>query len=222
MFLDRIDENDCLVYVIKSKKDEWSFEETMEAMGCRVYSLLLSSTNQIRLAEDIGRNRTGSRIHLRWIKEGETVGQLVEQGDNGTLIDYMMIRMDSGENEWRILSDLMSRNQLDRIKHLSMGVNLCPDRSSFTESHFQYVLDVENQLRERWDMKLFDVANDKGTFVYNPVVKEETYCASQFAWINQRFRMDSQPHQELYASSNDTQQTEMAVPLTLQQSFKFT
>ena len=87
----------------------------------------------------------------------------------------------------------MERHQLDRVKHLSVGVNLCPDRNNFTESHFRYVLDVDRQVVERLDMKLFNVAHDQGTCVYNPVVKEKTYCASQFAWINQRFRRVDDP-----------------------------
>lgn len=179
----RINKTDCLVYVIKSQKDEWSLEETIEKLGCRVYSLLSAPRSE----DDVPRNQSSSRIHFHWLTERETVGQVVEQINDNRTLDYVMIRMDSGENEWKILSDLMERNLLDRVKHLSVGVNLCPDRSSFTEAHFQYVLDVDRQLVERLDMKLFNVANDQGTFVYNPVVKAKTFCASQFAWINQRF-----------------------------------
>lgn len=216
-----------MVYVIKSHRDEWTFEETMEQMGCRVYSLLPTiSTSGISLTDPMvsaGRNKSGDRIHFDWLPDGESVGRKVEQCENGTVIDYMMIRMDSGENEWRILADLMAFSQLDRIKHLSMGVNLCPDRSSFTESNFHYVLDIDRQLTDQCDMKLFNVANDRATFVYNPVVKEKTYCASQFAWINQRFHLIDESRQQFHASSidssyrDDTRPTESSnVSLTFQ------
>lgn len=174
-------------------------EDTLERIGCRVYSILLTSDSQ----EATPRYRS-HYVHFHSLGETESVAQFVEeQSNNATLIDYMMIRLGSGKNEWRILSDLMERHQLDRVKHLSVGINLCPDRSSFTESHFQYVLDMDRQLTDKWDMKLFDVANDEDTFVYNPIVKEKTHCASQFAWINQRFRRIGDPQLEVSPNNSD-------------------
>jgi hypothetical protein len=67
-------------------------------------------------------------------------------------------------------------------------------------------MDVDRQLSDRWDLKLFDLSNDEDTFVYNPVVKAKTYCASQFAWINQRFRRINDPQYQL--PGNDSQHTE--------------
>jgi hypothetical protein len=187
-------------------------------MGCQVYSLLLTPPHQSADAEEFTPVRNQSRfIHYFRLNERDSVGHFIQQQQqqqnqtNETFIDYMMIRMGSGQSEWRIVSDLAERNQLDRVKHLSMGVNLCPDRSSFTESHFQFVIDVDQQLYDRWDMKLFALANDEDTFVYNPVVKEETYCASQFSWINQRFRRIDDPQCQL--PGNDSQHTE---PVTSQ------
>lgn len=198
----QIEENNCVVYVIKTQKNEWSLEDTVERIGCRVYSLLLASDS----TEVTPRNRS-NYVHFHSLGEQESIGKFIQkQSTNATLIDYMMIRLGRGGNEWRILSDLMESHQLDRVKHLSVGINLCPDRSSFTESHFQYVLDTDRQLVDKWDMKLFDVANDQETFVYNPVVKEKTHCASQFAWINQRFHQLNDPQFKM--SLNDSQATE--------------
>lgn len=168
----------------------------MEQMGCRVHSSLLASssissysTERVSTASE--QNRTArERFHVDWLSDEEAAGQAVQRSYdvNESSIDYMLIRIGSGDNEWKILSNLAVSKQLSRVKQLSVGVNLCPDRSEFTQSHFQFVLDVDRQLVAQWDMKLFHVANDQGTYVYNPIVKEKTYCAAQFAWINQRFR----------------------------------
>jgi hypothetical protein len=200
-----------LFYVIKTLKSDWSLEETAEKMGCQVYSLLLARPDSPEEEFTPARNQS-RHIHIFRLGENENVGKFVQHQHknmsqhNATAIDYMMIRLGSGQSEWQILADLTERNQLDRIKHLSVGVNLCPDRSSFTESHFQYVMDVDRQLSDRWDLKLFDLSNDEDTFVYNPVVKAKTYCASQFAWINQRFRRINDPQYQL--PGNDSQHTE--------------
>ena len=184
-------------------------------MGCQVYSLLLAPGPHSPEEELSLPRKRSSLIHFFRLDERDSVGKFIQQrSDNKTFIDYMMIRMGSGQSEWRILSDLAERNQLDRIKHLSMGVNLCPDRSIFTESHFQFVIELDSQLDDRWNMKLFALANDEDTFVYNPVVKEETYCASQFAWINQRFRRIDEPQYQL--PGNDSQSnTELVTSQTL-------
>ena len=94
----RIEENNCLVYVIKSHKDDWSLEEAMEQLGCRVYSLLSAPRSDLNPP----RNLSGSRIRFHWLEEGESVGQVIQQTDNYTALDYLMIRMDSGENEWGV------------------------------------------------------------------------------------------------------------------------
>ena len=174
----------------------------MEEMGCRIYTYLLSSSP----VEEIPKNHSDSRIHFDRLHGKDAAGQLLaKESDNVTIIDYLMIRLDSGEYEWQILSDFMAQNHLNRVKHLSMGVNLCPDRATFTEANFHFILNVDQQLVEEKEMVLFNVANDQSTFVYNPIVKEKTYCASQFSWINQRFRQDN-PHEELYR--DDSRQTE--------------
>ena len=44
------------------------------------------------------------------------------------------------------------------------------------------------QLAGDHNFVLFDVANDPVKYFYNSVLNENTYCASQFSWLNRQFR----------------------------------
>lgn len=96
---------------------------------------------------------------------------------------------------------------INSIKQMSIWVNLCPaggtdEDQRFNERHFDGLLEAFAQLTSHgW--VLFDVANDEDTFTYNSILKEKTYCASQFAWLNERFRTTQQPVEK---GTNETNQ----------------
>lgn len=189
--------NACLILVISTEKDR-SFEQIADQqMGCQVHSFAPS---------ELHHHQHNTSIHYELLEMSDvesSVSQSVRKVDG--IIDYVLIRTDSWPksrapkirmDEWHILAGL--KGERDRIKQLSIGVNLCPvedddeDDSDgrFGEKHFQGLLDADQQLTD-YGWELFDVANDKETFAYNPIVKEKTFCASQWTWLNQRFRITS-------------------------------
>ena len=181
----RLKMGDCLVVVVRTENDR-SLEEEMDRNGCKVYSFHVDNSST-------GINDT-ERIVFHPLDEVGLGKQVQEIVGRHSVIDYLLVRAVDGQlYEFHVLDQLVRHQVINRIKQMSIGINLCPLGSDkeppdgrFNEDHFQGVLAASRYLTETgW--ALIDVVNDDETFDYNPILEMNTFCASQMALLNRRF-----------------------------------
>ena len=132
LFFNRIKENNCLIFVIRTYGSDSSLERKFENMGCSIHVLTIYSTRKKEK-----RNQPINRSNvLYWTLDGqESIGNKLDYlssvGNTGKTIDYLYIRTEVQLYEWRALSDLFHHSQsglMKRIKKISTSINICPNK----------------------------------------------------------------------------------------------
>ena len=132
----RPSEDHCIIYSFGINNSDWSFDETMEKYGCRVFSFDPSSMNVS------SRNQSSSTQKIQFFNFGLASRDYVDAGRNWTLktlsstykmlllhhgeaaiIDYLKIDIDSAE--WDVLPQIISSGMLNnKVRQLGVTFHL--------------------------------------------------------------------------------------------------
>lgn len=194
----------CLVYSF-GVNGEWSFDETMEAYGCRVFSFDPSMNISDQLQQH---NRTDNIHFFRWALGNESSDNWKNDTEIPTktlediffylsgyywheenaVIDYL--KLDIEWAEWIVLPQILESGMMNKVKQLAVEIHLPYKEPYFHGGQgvdqfrrlFKIVRSVENYGMVRFDSKRniffqreISLLNFTGPMAY------------QIAWYNSRF-----------------------------------
>ncbi|XP_057368021.2 uncharacterized protein LOC130689022 [Daphnia carinata] len=162
--------SECLVYSF-GIKNEWSFDEAMEALGCRVYAFDPSMnrsrhdhTSKIHFY-DLGlSDRDEQRLDSKTNWTMKSLDSIYHNllGHGGQIIDYLKIDIEG--DEWIVLPQILSSGMMDHVRQMGVEIHLLPPTGSHTLDEVQGNIKTLKSLEDyglvRFDSKFNPWSND--------------------------------------------------------------
>ena len=182
-------ESECLVYSFGISND-WTFDEAMEQMGCRIYafdpSMNANSHNHsnkihfFNLGLGDRDERWNKDPNMNWtMKSLDSIYYNLLKHE-GRIIDYLKI--DIEHSEWIVLPQVLASGMMDRVRQLGLEVHL-PKEDGMEE--FRKRINVLKSL-EDYGLVRFDSKYNPWSFDWNVVVDWEGYNAYEIVWFNSK------------------------------------
>lgn len=194
--------SECLVYSF-GIKNEWSFDEAMEALGCRVYAFDPSMnrtrhdhTSKIHFY-DLGlSDRDEQRLDDKDLKQNWTMKSLDSiyhnlLGHKGKIIDYLKI--DIERDEWMVLPHILSSGMMDHVRQMGVEIHLLSaiqdNRLDDVRSNIKILKSLEDYGLVRFDSK-FNPWSNNWKLIDN--AEWWGYDAYEIVWYNSKLARTSQ------------------------------